>query len=35
MAPLFDRRPMEERTLPFDTTQYPYLTTDDVFEPYL
>ncbi len=35
MAPLSDRRPMEERTLPFDTTQYPYLTTDDVFEPYL
>ncbi len=35
MAPLSDKRPMEERTLPFDTTQYPYLTTDDVFEPYL
>ncbi len=35
MAPLQDERPMEERTLPFDSTQYPYLTTDDVFEPYL
>lgn len=35
MAPLCDTRPMEERTLPFDSTQYPYLTTDDVFEPYL
>ena len=35
MAPLSDSRPMEERTLPFDTTQYPYLTTDDIFEPYL
>ena len=35
MAPLSDRRPMEERTLPFDSTTYPYLTTDDVFEPYL
>ncbi|MBO4822621.1 MAG: hypothetical protein J5548_14295 [Prevotella sp.] len=35
MAPLTDKRPLEERTLPFDSTQYPYLTTDDVFEPYL
>ncbi len=35
MAPLADKRPMEERTLPYDSTQYPYLTTDDVFEPYL
>ena len=35
MAPLADKRPLEERTLPFDTTMYPYLTTDDVFEPYL
>ncbi len=35
MVPLADRRPIDERTLPFDTTQYPYLTTDDVFEPYL
>ena len=35
MVPLADPRPIDERTLPFDTTQYPYLTTDDVFEPYL
>ncbi len=35
MSPLSDPKPMEERTLPFDTTQYPYLTTDDIFEPYL
>jgi hypothetical protein len=35
MAPLSDKRPLDERTLPFDSTQYPYLTTDDVFEPYL
>ena len=35
MVPLTDPRPIEERTLPFDSTEYPYLTTDDVFEPYL
>ena len=35
MVPLADPRPIEERTLPFDTTEYPYITTDDVFEPYL
>ena len=34
-APLHDVKPLDERTLPFDTTQYPYLTADDVFEPYL
>lgn len=35
MAPLSDSKPLEERILPYDTTQYPYLTTDDIFEPYL
>ena len=35
MAPLSDSLPLEERILPYDTTQYPYLTTDDIFEPYL
>ena len=35
MAPKADLRPMDERTLPFDSTQYPYLTADDVFQPTL
>ncbi len=35
MAPTSDNRPIEERTLPFDSTPYPYLTADDVFQPSL
>ena len=27
--------PLEQRTLPFDGTLYPYLTVDDVFQPYV
>ena len=34
-APNADSRPMEDRTLPFDSSPYPYLTADDVFQPAL
>jgi hypothetical protein len=34
-APLRDEMPIDKRHLPFDGSQYPYLTVDDVFEPYL
>ncbi len=34
-APNADSRPMEERTLPFDSSPYPYLTADDLFQPAL
>ena len=34
-APFFDARLMSERTLPGDNSQYPYLTADDVFQPYI
>ena len=27
--------PLEQRNLPFDGTLYPFLTVDDVFQPYL
>lgn len=35
VAPPADERPLDERTLPYDSTQYPYLTADDVFQPSL
>lgn len=34
-APYSDPRPMGARTLPDNGTQYPYLTADDVFQPYI
>lgn len=34
-APFVDKRPLSERTLPFDGATYPYLVADDLFEPYL
>lgn len=34
-APYRDTRLMEERTLPGDNTLYPYLTVDDIFQPYI
>lgn len=34
-APNEDKRPLEERTLPFDSSPYPYITADDVFQPSL
>lgn len=32
-APSVDNRPIDQRTLPFDGTQYPYLTVSDFLEP--
>lgn len=34
-TPLADPLPMNQRTLPNDGTVYPYLTADDLFDPYL
>lgn len=34
-APVFDPQPVSQRVLPFDGTNYPYLTADDFFQPYL
>lgn len=34
-APFYDPTPLEQRTLPWVGSQYPYLTIDDVLEPYL
>ena len=34
-APNFDPRPMSQRTLPGDNSQCPYLTADDIFQPYI
>ena len=34
-APYYDPAPMESRTLPDDGTTYPYLTADDIFQPYI
>ncbi len=34
-APYFDIRPISERTLPNDGSSYPYLTVDDIFEPFI
>lgn len=32
-APLIDKKPLEQRNLPFDGNKYPYLTVDDIFQP--
>lgn len=34
-APYCDHRAMTDRTLPDDNTQYPYLTVDDIFQPFI
>lgn len=34
-APYVDSDSIDNRTLPFDGTQYPYLVADDLFQPYL
>ena len=34
-APYYDSRDINSRTLPDDNTQYPYLTADDIFQPYI
>lgn len=34
-APYSDTRPMSERTLPGDNSVYPYLTVDDIFQPFI
>lgn len=34
-APYYDSLPMEKRILPADGTVYPYLTADDIFQPYI
>lgn len=34
-APFYDSRSMDKRTLPEDNTLYPYLTVDDIFQPYI
>ncbi len=34
-APIVDDRILEKRTLPYDGTQYPYFTVNDIFEPYI
>lgn len=34
-APYYDSRSIDNRTLPGDNTQYPYLTADDIFQPYI
>ena len=34
-APYYDPNPMESRALPADGTIYPYLTADDVFQPFI
>lgn len=34
-APMFCLEPQDQRTLPFDGTPYPYLTVDDIFQPYI
>lgn len=34
-APNYDPRPMSQRTLPGDNSQCPYLTADDIFQPYI
>jgi len=34
-APYHDARAMSDRTLPGDNTQYPYLTVDDIFQPFI
>ena len=34
-APYYDPRNITDRTLPGDNTPYPYLTADDIFQPYI
>lgn len=34
-APVYDSNPLSQRVLPFDGSNYPYLTADDFFQPYL
>lgn len=34
-APFYDPHPLTERALPFDGAIYPYLTVDDLLQPYL
>ena len=34
-APLYDDNDIFDRKLPFDGSNYPYLTVDDIFQPYL
>lgn len=34
-APYYDCRAMSDRTLPGDNTLYPYLTVDDIFQPFI
>lgn len=34
-APLMDNNDIQNRSLPFDGTKYPYLTVNDVFQPYI
>lgn len=34
-APCYDSLPLDKRRLPGDSTVYPYLTVDDVFQPYI
>lgn len=34
-APYYDSRSMDKRILPNDNTVYPYLTVDDIFQPYI
>ena len=34
-APYHDPRAMADRTLPGDNTQFPYLTVDDIFQPFI
>lgn len=34
-APLYDSDIISDRKLPFDGTNYPYLTVDDIFQPYI
>lgn len=34
-APYYDASPMESRVLPDDNTPCPYLTVDDIFQPYI
>lgn len=34
-APCYDNRAMSNRTLPGDNTLYPYLTVDDIFQPFI
>lgn len=34
-APYFDSKPLQQRVLPFDGTEYPYLTISDFLEDYI